>query len=160
MELRNHVRNFKGDLICLVETKVKQEKAVSIAQLICPGCNFIGNYEATASGRIWLLYRGHLVVNIHEVTSQVIRCHVCCSISKEYCFVSNVYAADLYTQREKLWNSLKRVKHNMIAAPWLLMADFNVILKIEDRSDYEEGMILSFDERSFSECVSQLEVVS
>lgn len=36
LELKNFVQKFNGDLICLVETKVKETKAVEVAKSICP----------------------------------------------------------------------------------------------------------------------------
>lgn len=99
-----------------------------------------------------------MIVNIHEITSQVIHCHVYCTIRKEYCFVSNIYASNLHSERVELFSSLTRVKQSMMVIPWLLMGDFNVILKTEEKSDYEEGMILSTEERTFADCFNQLEV--
>lgn len=46
-----------------------------------------------------------------------------------------------------------------MAAPWILMGDFNVILNPEEIFDYVEGLTLTNEEVSFSECVKDLEVI-
>lgn len=46
----------------------------------------------------------------------------------------------------------------MMVAPWLLAGDVNVILVKEARSDYNEGMVLSYNELAFSYCFGYPEV--
>lgn len=75
-ELRRIISSYKGDYIRLVETKIKPQNLDKILQFVCPGWSYISNLEADDSGRILVLYRSHLVVNLHEMTDQMLHCHV------------------------------------------------------------------------------------
>lgn len=48
----------------------------------------------------------------------------------------------------------------MMEVPWLLMRDLNVILRVEERSDFQDGDVLSSDENSFVSGIQELEVMN
>lgn len=119
VDLKNLICSFH-DYICLMETKVKSHNSGGILQFIGSGWCYITNYEADESERIWILYRPHLRITLFDVTDQVIHCHVYTTWSKEYCFISIIYASNLHSQMH-LWTNLRRTKASMMAIPWSLM---------------------------------------
>lgn len=90
---------------------------------------------------------------------QVMHYHVFNTKSKEYCFISAVYAANLHSLRLNLWANLHSTMLCMMFVPWLILDDFNVILKVKERSDHQDGDILSAEESFFVNCIKELEVI-
>lgn len=132
-ELKTFASKYDGDLLCFVETKIKEIKASEILNTHFPGWNILSNYNHDGSGRIWILFRDHMVINLYSSSAQGIHCHSFHSINNEYIF-SCVYAANAPALRAKLWADLKAIKKCMIPFPWLLVGDYNSILSVEEHS--------------------------
>ncbi|KAK8540847.1 hypothetical protein V6N13_038590 [Hibiscus sabdariffa] len=61
LELRNIltlVRKLGVEVLCLLETRVKELNSTVIVQKYFSGWKFINNYSAAPNGRVWLLYKG------------------------------------------------------------------------------------------------------
>src|SRR4051812_44166104 len=120
-ELKSFLQKYEGDIVCLLETKVKLEKMQSLADTVFQGWSLLHNYSNDSSGRIWILFKSNLVVNLHSSTAQVMHCYVFHTCSREYFFLSCIYAANHYTERAELWRNLQLLKGCMDSSPWLLV---------------------------------------
>ncbi|GKA57745.1 hypothetical protein Tco_0756933 [Tanacetum coccineum] len=77
--------------------------------------------------------------------------------TKQVLFVSFIYAANRYVERQKLWNELGSHKHVVRRLPWILMGDFNMALNMEDYHSGSSSMSLEMIE--FKDFVSNIEVL-
>ena len=64
------------NIVCLLETRVKEHKMQTTVQNQFSGWNFIQNYAEAPNGRIWMLWNGDINVSILAVTDQCITCKV------------------------------------------------------------------------------------
>lgn len=55
-EVRKEVKRLNVNIICLVETRVKKDKAQNIKNAVLPGWNLIHNYDMHWLGRIWVCW--------------------------------------------------------------------------------------------------------
>lgn len=116
-ELKVFANNYDGNLLCFVETKIKESKAAAKAAEILKSQNILSNYNHYGSGRIWILFRVHMVINLFSSSAQGIHFHVFHYIKNEYTFFSRIYVANVHTLRAELWADLKAIKECMIAVP-------------------------------------------
>jgi hypothetical protein len=76
-EVRSFVRRVKVSLICLLETRVKVEKAEKIKENIVPGWGFLLNYDNHHLRRIWICWNKDVVeVNLIRKHEQSISCEL------------------------------------------------------------------------------------
>jgi hypothetical protein len=69
------VNRLKVSILCLIETRVKQDKAQEIVNALVPGWDWINNYGTHRLGRIWICWNPGLtsskLVSLHEQVSLV-----------------------------------------------------------------------------------------
>jgi exonuclease III len=71
-EVKSFVRRAKVSLICLLETRVKIEKAEKIKENNVPGWKFIHNYDSHHLLRIWICWNKDAVeVHLISMSSQL-----------------------------------------------------------------------------------------
>lgn len=90
------------------------------------------NYNAHPNGRIWLLWKNNVNVQILVIDDQFIHCEIHENNSKFKAMVTVVCASNDSTQRNQLWKKLIQIGIN-IQVCWLLSGDFNNVLHIDDR---------------------------
>lgn len=67
-DLRPYLHSLKVEIVGLMETKVKEDKAKKIIHTILPGWNWENNYEFSPKGRIWVTWKrgAYEVINISK----------------------------------------------------------------------------------------------
>lgn len=128
-ELKIFLSKYKIDVIGCVETRLKERKAGRIIQKVAKDWNVCCNYKDHPNGRIWLMWRNNVNIQIIETTDQYIHCKVRKDSFKSLLTV--VYARNDVTLRHQLWNQLAQAGTN-VQDTWLLSGDFNNVLTSED----------------------------
>ncbi|KAM3219264.1 hypothetical protein P3L10_023795 [Capsicum annuum] len=117
-------------LIGLLETKKKID---TMTDNMFAGWSYVTNLEEHYNGRIWITWRPdyYKVSTIFQTAQQII-CEVMFIPLQILFDIPFVYAFNTKEERHELWESL--VRHSRICTkPWMLLGDFNSILKAEDR---------------------------
>lgn len=92
---------------------------------------FTDNYEHHNNGRIWLVWNPEkLKIATLEKSEQLIHNEVYDKQGKSH-HLTIVYVHNQLANKRKLWEELIKIKEDIIG-PWLVIGDFNNILKIED----------------------------
>ncbi|XP_030502749.2 uncharacterized protein LOC115717921 [Cannabis sativa] len=98
---------------------------------MCSGWCFTTNIAWHAGGRIIVAWNPlRFVVNILRCTRQLIHLFVTAIDNKKEFYVTFVYGFNKEEERKGLWNELKM---QMTNDPWLILGDFNDILKKDER---------------------------
>ncbi|KAK1307134.1 hypothetical protein QJS10_CPA10g01261 [Acorus calamus] len=83
---------------------------------------------ASSQTQIALFWNGEIVeVNIIEQSSQFVHCTVYNKHENLISYVTAVYASNLFYDRFKLWDSLKRFSLNSQNVSWMVGGDFNEV---------------------------------
>jgi hypothetical protein len=101
-EVKKMVNRLKISILCLVETKVKQENVLKVKDAVIPRWEILHNYSAHWLGRIWVCWDPGIAsidaVDIHE---QVITCKVIPISCRGPWMLSVVYGANQGPDRGK-----------------------------------------------------------
>ncbi|KAF5189600.1 hypothetical protein FRX31_020813 [Thalictrum thalictroides] len=105
-EVGRLVRENDLNIIGLVETKVKQEKAYQFVQDVGPGWEYAQNYTFCSRGRIWVCWNPNVcAMNNIETSLQFINMKVSMLTSTPF-IVTIVYGSNDLVARKKLWGYL------------------------------------------------------
>lgn len=157
IQLKKFLGIFKGYIVCLLETHVRQEKQAQIIQKLKPGWTCIDNYLHAALGRIWILFDPRVSISVFYCSSQEIHCHVYLPSLQKYFFLSVIYASNCELERRLLWADLSDIRAQIPHVPWLTVGDFNVIRNMGERSDFSEGMPCPSSSLDFQECLNTVD---
>src|SRR4051812_35441825 len=102
-QLKRYLKSFNGNIICLLETHVQQDKMDSVVKLLRPGWVAIENYPFSPLGRVWILHNDEVVISVLRSSSQAIHCHVFSIPLQRYFFLSVIYASNNASERRSLW---------------------------------------------------------
>lgn len=122
---------------CILETKVKESRALEVASRVVPGWNLLSNYELSRLGRIWVLWGPNISVLVEFKSSQLITCSIKMpNVDEEIC-CSFIYASNEVEARRELWRDLKNQQDDasLRGKPWIIFGDFNETLDLEDHSN-------------------------
>ena len=121
---------------CLIETRVKENRAEMIVDSVFRNWSTISNYENHRLGRIWVVWSPEVRVTPCFKTNQVITCSVLLEGMEEEFLCSFVYASNSAEDRKVLWNDLKDHQNSPMFKdkPWIVLGDFNEILKLDEHS--------------------------
>ncbi|OIT34460.1 hypothetical protein A4A49_66105, partial [Nicotiana attenuata] len=123
----------KVNLVGLLETKIKSNKFENIVNKMFSGWNNINNLGEHYNGRIWISWRpDYYKIQPKMRTAQVITCEITYVPLKLQFMLSRVYAHNTREERKELWETLVQLSSNC-QKPWLILGDFNSVLKMEDR---------------------------
>ncbi|XP_019253761.1 PREDICTED: uncharacterized protein LOC109232443 [Nicotiana attenuata] len=131
-ELKLFMRKHKIDFIGCLETRVKELKAKRIVHKVCSDWRCCWNYKEHPSGRIWLMWRSNIEVQILMLDEQFIHCEVQERSTTFKTLVTVVYASNEVNKRQQLWEKLVNLGRT-IQESWLLSGDFNNVLHTDDR---------------------------
>ncbi|XP_019248332.1 PREDICTED: uncharacterized protein LOC109227587 [Nicotiana attenuata] len=131
-ELVLFLKKYKVEVMGLVETRVKENKAKRIAQKIAKDWKVQYNYNCAYNGRIWLLWKPHIHIQILMVDAQFVHCEVEEQISQKKWLFTVVYAYNELNTRWQLWKKLIGIGSNIIS-DWLISGYFNNVLLTDDR---------------------------
>ncbi|KAI5423833.1 hypothetical protein KIW84_030161 [Lathyrus oleraceus] len=115
------------------ETRVKEDKAAGIRRYYENKWCFEDNYDKHYNGRIWLLWnKAEVIIRMIQVHEQFLHFEVY-GIDNSFRYVATmIYAFNQVEHRKTLWSKLESLGSNM-DRPWVVIGDFNNVLKEEDR---------------------------
>lgn len=154
--VRDWLRNQSFQFGCLIETRVKENKAGRIVSEVFQGWNFISNYEYSRLGRLWVVWSEEVRMTPIFKSGQMITCSVLVKGEPEEFLCSFVYALNSVEERKELWDDMR----SHYDAPlfknkkWVLMGDFTEILDGEEHSGFEDSPRLPAGMRDFQEIVN------
>lgn len=90
------------------------------------------NYNAHPNGRIWLLWKGNVNIQIMMIEDQFIHYEMHELSSNFKAMVTMIYVSNDSNQRSQLWRKLIQIR-STIQDCWLLCGDFNNVLHTNDR---------------------------
>lgn len=125
-ELRHFLQKNKVDVMGVVETRVKVHKTGNILQKMVPDWKHCLNYPMAYNGRVWLLWKDHIQVQVLVVHEQFIHCKISDTTNPFTTYYTVVYAKNESQQREDLWGELAQIG-GTIQESWLLSGDFNKV---------------------------------
>lgn len=105
-------------------------------QFILPGWSCLDNYSHAELGRIWVLYNAGISISMLSCVAHALHCHIYSLKLQRYFLLSVIYASNNDIERRSLWQELTEIHASMLAVPWLLIGDFNVIKIMGERSDF------------------------
>lgn len=146
-ELKAFIIENKISILALLENRVKEQKARSIIEKIAKGLAWHANYHYSTRGRIWILWdMKKLNIQLISLTDQIIHGYIkCLNMTNEFYFTV-VYGLHTVEDRRGLWLQLSYLA-NGIQNPWLIMGDFNTILRQGDRIN--ENAVMEVEIRDF-----------
>ncbi|XVF82969.1 hypothetical protein PTKIN_Ptkin16aG0095000 [Pterospermum kingtungense] len=116
----------------LKETSVKSHNVQKIVDRHSVGWKLLHNYAKAPNGRVWVLWKKHVKVDLIATSAQ---CITCMADSNHCKFIlTAVYGKNDGVDRRSLWNHLIHLSKD-IELPWLLAGDFNVIAGVEESSN-------------------------
>ncbi|XP_074291814.1 uncharacterized protein LOC141618618 [Silene latifolia] len=126
LEVLSFIKENNIDVLGLLETRVKKNKAHRILQSRFRRMNSFTNYNAHYNGRIWILWNPVTTsVSIVEEHAQVVHCQVRHFATGRTFHLSVVYGSKNASLRQQLWQSLSDFA--VTGGPWVTMGDFNVV---------------------------------
>jgi hypothetical protein len=151
------IQRHKLSIICLIETRVKINKAEKVKDCIVPGWDYIFNYDQHFLGRIWICWKkSDYEVLVLDKSEQSINCSIKSLNNNFYWFHSFVYGANRGVDRQHLWTNLCSMKGKVGTNPWLICGDFNVVKTLEEK--WGSNKLNSY-EIEFGKCLNNLEVL-
>ena len=96
----SRIRRLKVDLVCLLETKVKEHKMREIIDKWFPGWKIFHNYTQAVNGRIWMLWNDNLQASLIAITDQSITS--CVKYDSSTFFFSAIYGCNERVDRRRL----------------------------------------------------------
>lgn len=115
----------------VIETRVKQQNTVRIMDNIGKDWNAQYYYYQAPNGRIWLLVKQYIQMQMIEMRAQFICCKVTNMNTSRSFLLTIVYANNDINERQELWRKLTSIGVQ-IHREWLLIGDFNNVLSSEN----------------------------
>lgn len=155
-ELRHFLQKNKVDVMGVVETRVKVHKTGNILQKMVPDWKHCLNYPMAYNGRVWLLWKDHIQVQVLVVHEQFIHCKISDTTNPFTTYNTVVYAKNESQQREDLWRELAQIG-GTIQEAWLLSGDFNKVLTTDDRLG---SPVIPEETQAFQDCIDTLQLTT
>ncbi|XP_026378664.1 uncharacterized protein LOC113273111 [Papaver somniferum] len=140
-KLRELIRDFKPEVCCLVEPKVASSANFG-RRLITEGYSpdIIHNSSCSSIANLWICYTNGLNVLVVNTSKQAI------TVAVEGVHISFVHASYVQVTRHRLWQQLD-MKDTV--TPWLVMGDFNCILRLDEKKcgrETRSSVIIEFSD--------------
>ncbi|XP_058784780.1 uncharacterized protein LOC131659636 [Vicia villosa] len=133
IEVGAHLRYLHASIVVLLETRVKNKNSDSVRNKLAKNWNYLDNYKDHDNGRIWVLWNPQLWdIRSISSTDQVIHSEVYHQDGNFSHYLSAIYAHNQLSKRRELWDNIKDVSKGM-KGPWIIIGDFNNVLKVHDR---------------------------
>lgn len=152
----DRVKFIKANFVCMLETRVKENKCQAIFDRHFKGWRMFNNYSYATNGRIWFLWSGQMQVDMIACTDQCITCTI--STTLEEFALSAIYGSNEGVERRRLWAHLNSLQGIIANKAWLLTGDFNVIAHPSECSRFDGNQGLSSNIREFTACMQNLAV--
>ncbi|KAL9224936.1 hypothetical protein vseg_000914 [Gypsophila vaccaria] len=154
-EINFFLKNKGVGLFGLLETKIKN-KGLPKAMNSFDDWSISTNNGFCNGGRIWIVWQPAVFrVHFMEYNSQFINKRVESLLSRNWFYITMVYAFNEYQERMPLWNSLRRIAQQT-QGPWAVAGDFNCVLSPSERVG---GNVASAEIEPFMSCVEDCEII-
>ncbi|KAK9732856.1 hypothetical protein RND81_04G027300 [Saponaria officinalis] len=128
----NFIRRENMDVFGVLETRIKEKKALKLAGSRFKAFGFLANYAYHRNGRIWVLWNPCTVsITSMCAQSQYLHCHITHYSSGSVYQVTFVYVDNDPKARLSLWPDHRAL--SVSAHNWLLVGDFNVVRDASER---------------------------
>ncbi|XP_073041793.1 uncharacterized protein [Primulina eburnea] len=115
-------------ILGLLEVKVKEHLVDRMMATNFPGLSFIQNFLLSDKILILLMLNiSFVIVDLFEMTDQVIHVNVVCLHSHRVFVISFVYGLNSVVERRPLWDFLMG-RGDSVVLPWKVLGDFNCVL--------------------------------
>lgn len=133
MEISADIKKLQVSCVALLETRVKEVNKDKIRRQFGSMWDWLDNYTMHINGRIWLLWQPSVMdIRLVQCSDQYMHCEVLGMDGKFQYWLTIIYAHNQLDCRRKLWQDLIDLSQ-YIQGAWLLIGDYNNVLKIEDR---------------------------
>ena len=98
--VKEWVRKCGFQFGCLIETRVKENKAKKILEKVFPGWSYITNYDHHRLGKIWITWSPGVRVTPCFKSTQLVTCSVLLEGMEDEFYYSFVYGLNLAAERK------------------------------------------------------------
>ncbi|XP_026443828.1 uncharacterized protein LOC113343974 [Papaver somniferum] len=141
LKLHELVNVFKPVILCIAEPKIPYSYGVML-RLNLTGFvkKTVHNSSSSSIGNLWILWSEDIEEPVVlNMTRQAI------TVRTEGVFISFVHASYFQVFRRRLWSQLSAVDYT---TPWLVIGDFNCVLRNEENKGGRETLTSSINEFS------------
>lgn len=124
----------KVNIICILETKVRESNMDSIMQHSFGGWTIIHNYSYSHLGRIWLLSDASVSLSPIIMGERCVHCSVSIDDTLK-CWLIAVYDANTASEGRSLWTSLTDISSMIVGTPWIVTSDFKTSSESSNAED-------------------------
>ncbi|XP_074290531.1 uncharacterized protein LOC141617247 [Silene latifolia] len=154
--MNNFLNSNNVGLYGLLETKIKPNKVNKSVANVFSDWSVTTNTAYHPRGRIWVVWKPHLFdICFLDYDAQYIHMKVYDKHTNGIFFFTVIYAFNGISDRESLWNNLRKIKPSS-SIPWLLGGDFNCVLQGEERLG---GTFNMAEADPFQKCIDDCEVM-
>ncbi|KAF3567732.1 hypothetical protein DY000_02018584 [Brassica cretica] len=102
---------------------------------ICPGWNYVSNHASDDDGRIIIIWKDPLVIQVVHQSRQSLTCLVTIP-NKDPFYYTAVYASNLAEERIELWTEMFQLhsSFDLQSKAWFVGGDFNQIIRATEHS--------------------------
>ncbi|GKC80830.1 RNA-directed DNA polymerase, eukaryota, reverse transcriptase zinc-binding domain protein [Tanacetum coccineum] len=157
-EVLKLIRGENISVCAVIETHLKPDKLAEASNRCFGGWDWVSNsVHSQNSCRIVIGWDRNVVnVMILHMSRQTIFCLIE-SVDKNIKLYCNfIYAANCGIERRVLWNEIRTAANVVADKPWIMLGDFNVIMKADEHSS--GSSLLTNDMQEFIECVNDVEM--
>ncbi|KAJ6925335.1 hypothetical protein NC651_009873 [Populus alba x Populus x berolinensis] len=145
-------------IIGLLETKISPTNLNAVTTSInLPAWKFLSNAGTSPTCRILVGWDPSMFnLSCLQLSDQWVTCDVFSLITKDTFKITFVYGLNTPAGRSSLWNYIKQQAPEYSSAPWILLGDFNAILKPSDRSGGDQNW--NGHQNDFGTCIQGSEL--
>ncbi|XP_038994273.1 uncharacterized protein LOC120118241 [Hibiscus syriacus] len=150
---------LRVDVICFMETRVKNANFSMIIALLAVEWNCATNYDFSNGGRLWVLWKKDLPFTVLKSSDQALS--IVGDVASHSLVITTVYGSNSGLDRRDLWEHLKTLKADIGHSSWIIGGgDFNIISNAQESSDFGNlGLHSTPDMEDFKSCLVDLELL-
>lgn len=143
--IQNWINNGIMQFGCLLETRVKENKAPNLISTVFRDWSVLSNYEYGRLGRIWVLWKENVRVTPMFKSGKMVTCSILLEGREEEFLYSFVYASNTVDERKELWADMMGHQDSPLfqKKPWMICGNFNEVLAGHEHSNYNHSPISS-----------------
>ncbi|XP_058722236.1 uncharacterized protein LOC131594157 [Vicia villosa] len=132
-EISSRFVGLNPDIVVLIETRVKDNKAGAVRNKLNLRGEYVDNYQRHENGRIWVFWNDNKVgLTVVKVTQQMIHCSIHDTMGRWRYWLTAIYVMNQLEHRQKLWKDIEDIQCNQ-QGPWCIIGDFNNVVTSNDK---------------------------